>query len=137
MPRDAGPIVAAIFNTSPDVVDTLRRAMEPAGIVVVSTLTFQVREGLVDIERLIRQHDPHVIVYDVAPPYDANWQLFEHMRALPAMRDRPLVITSPNAARVQDLAKRDQQVYEVVGKSDDLDRIVRAVKEASRVRPTR
>jgi hypothetical protein len=29
------PIVAAIFNTSPDIVDMMRRAFEPAGIVTV------------------------------------------------------------------------------------------------------
>ena len=130
-------IVAAIFNTSPDVIDLLRRALEPAGIVTVSALTYQIREGMVDVERFLRQHDPAVVVYDIAPPYDANWHLFQHIRRMEAMRERPLVLTSINPRHVEELAGRDQRIYEVVGKPYDLGEIVRAVKEASRSRPTR
>jgi DNA-binding NtrC family response regulator len=131
------PVVAAIFNSSPDIVDLMRRAFEPAGIVTVSVLTHQIREGVVDVEGFLRQHDPEVIVYDIAPPYDANWQLFQHICRMKVMQDRNIVLTSTNAAHVEKLAGRNQTIYEVVGKPIDLDQIVRAVKEASRARPTR
>jgi CheY-like chemotaxis protein len=131
------PLVAAVFNTSPDIVDLLRHALEPAGIVAVSVLTHQIREGVVDVEGFLRQHDPTVVVYDIAPPYDANWQLFQHISGMGAMRDRPVVLTSINARQVEQLAGRNEKVYEVVGKPLDLDEIVRAVKEAAHVRPTR
>jgi DNA-binding NtrC family response regulator len=130
------PIVAAIFNTSPDLVDLVRRAFEPAGIVTVSVLTHQIREGAVDLESFIRQHDPRVVVYDIAPPYDANWALFQHVCRMDVMRDRQYVVTSANAKQVESLAA-GQPVYEIVGKPYDLDRLVHAVKEASRARPTR
>jgi CheY-like chemotaxis protein len=131
------PVVAAIFNTSPDIVDLLRRAFEPAGIVTVSVLTHQIREGVVDVEGFLRQHNPDVVVYDIAPPYDANWQLFEHICRMEVMRKRPVVVTSINPRHVEQLAGKDEKVYEVVGKPLDLDQIVRAVKEGSRARPTR
>jgi DNA-binding NtrC family response regulator len=129
-------IVAAIFNTSPDLVDLVRRTFEPAGIVTVSLLTREIREGGVDLEAFIRQHDPHVIVYDIAPPYDANWALFQHICRMDVMRGRQYVVTSVNAKQV-DLLSAGQPVYEIVGKPYDLDRLVHAVKEASRARPTR
>src|SRR3954464_2149864 len=91
------PIVAAIFNTSPDIVDMMRRAFEPAGIVTVTALTHQIREGVVNVDAFLQQHDPAVVVYDIAPPYDANWKLFEHICRMPTMRQRPIVITSTNA----------------------------------------
>jgi len=47
------------------------------------------------------------------------------------------VLTSTNPKHATELAGRDHHVYEVVGKPVDLDEIVRAVKEASRARPTR
>jgi CheY-like chemotaxis protein len=131
------PLVAAVFNTSPDIIDLLRRALEPAGIVVVSLFTYQIREGGVNVEDFLRQHNPHVVVYDIAPPYDANWQLFRHIRAMESMRDRRIVLTSINPRRVEELTGVDERVYEVVGKPLDLDQIVRAVKEAAMARPTR
>ena len=115
----------------------MRRAFEPAGIVTVSVLTHQIRDGVVDVESFLRQHDPDVIVYDIAPPYEANWQLFQHIGRMKLMRERTHVLTSTNPAHVEKLAGRDQTIYEVVGKPIDLDQIVRAVKEASRARPVR
>jgi CheY-like chemotaxis protein len=131
------PVVAAIFNTSPDLVDVVRRAFEPAGIVVVSVLTYQIREAAIDLENFLKQHNPNVIVYDIAPPYDANWQLFLHIRSLEAMQGRKIVLTAMNKKHVEALAGRDETIYEIVGKPYDLNRIVRAVKEAARHRPAR
>lgn len=128
--------VAAVINSTPDIVDMLRIALEYAGFVVVSALTFEVRDGEVNLEELIRQHEPSVIVYDVAPPYEANWRLFEHVAAMPIMRGRHFVVTSTNAKHVAALAGRAHHIYEVVGKPYDLDEIVRAVKDASRARST-
>ena len=135
-PSPNDPIVAAIFNTSPDLVDLVRRAFEPAGIVTVSALTYEIRDGSIDLEAFIRQHNPHVILYDIAPPYDANWALFRHICRMDVMRDRQFVVTSVNAKQVESLAA-GQPVYEIVGKPYDLDRLVHAVKAASRARPTR
>jgi len=129
--------VVAVINSTPDIVDMLRFAIESAGFVAVTALTFEVRDGEVDLDRFIAQHEPLVIVYDIAPPYETNWRLFEHVSAMPIMRGRQFVLTSTNARHVTALAGREQHVYEVVGKPLDLDEIVRAVKEASRARPTR
>jgi CheY-like chemotaxis protein len=132
-----GPIVAAVFNTSPDIVDLVRRALEPAGIVTITLLTYQVRDGEVDLEGFLGQHDPQVVIYDIAPPYDANWQLFRHIRSLSVMRDRKVVITSMNRRHVENLVGKDETIYEIVGKPYDLGLLVQAVKEAARSRPTR
>ena len=131
------PPVAAVINSSPDIVDMLRLAIEQAGFVVVTALTFEIRDGEVSLDEFIAQHEPCVIVYDIAPPYEANWRLFEHVAARPIMRGRQFVLTSTNARQVDAFAGRQHHIYEVVGKPFDLDEIVRAVKEASRARPTR
>jgi DNA-binding NtrC family response regulator len=131
------PPVVAVINTTEDIVDLLRIWIERAGFVVVSALTPEIREGEVDLERFMDQHDPIVVVYDIAPPYEANWRLFQHNASLPSMAGRQFVLTTTNARHVADLAGLHQSVYEIVGKAQDLDRVVQAVKEASRARPSR
>jgi DNA-binding NtrC family response regulator len=136
LPETLTPDVAAIFNTSPDAVEMLRNVMQRAGIVVVSAFTWELRDGKVDLEAFIKQHQPRVVVYDVAPPYDENWNLFLHFRAMPVLSGLEFVITSTNVRYVQQLA-RTERIYEIIGKPFDLDEIVRAVKEALRARPVR
>jgi DNA-binding NtrC family response regulator len=129
--------VVAVINSTPDVVDLLRMAIQPAGFVVVTAMTFELRDGHVDIERFIKQHEPSVVVYDIAPPYQENWQLFQHVAAMPMMNGRQFVLTSVNAHQLERIAGPQQHVYEIVGKPYDLGAIVQAVKEAARVRPSR
>ena len=129
--------VVAIVNTSPDTIDLLRDALERAGFLVVSCYTHDIREGRIDFDAFMRTHKPSVISYDIAPPYDRNVSLYRHVRGMDVAKDVQFVITATNANHVQKLVGRDQQVYEVVGKEEDLGRIVDAIKQASRARPTR
>jgi CheY-like chemotaxis protein len=128
--------VVAVFNTSEDTTDLLRLVLEQAGFVVVTAFTNFLRDGKIDFESFMRQHRPRVIVYDVAIPYEQNWRLFEHFRRSPACQGVEFVVTTTNAAQVEQVAD-GQPVYEIVGKPYDLDQLVRAVKEASRSRPTK
>jgi CheY-like chemotaxis protein len=130
-----GP-VAAVINTSPDTVDLLKDALERAGFIVVTSYTHDIRDGTLDVEAFLRVHRPHVIVYDIAPPYDRNWEFLQHLRTS-VMSGFRFVLTTTNPGRIEALANRDEKVYEVVGKADDLEAIVRATKEAARARDTR
>ena len=104
---------------------------------MVTALTPEIRDGHVDLEKLVEQHEPKVVVYDIAPPYEPNWNFFQHVARLPVMKGRQFVITSTNAHHVERLASPQEHVYEVVGKTEDIGRIVQAVREATRARPSR
>src|SRR4051812_15323152 len=107
------PPVAAVINSTDDIVDMLRIALEHAGLTVVSALTHEIRDGHVDVERFVKQHDPRVILYDIAPPYEANWNLFQHVALMPVMAGRQFIITSTNARQVEGLAGPQEHVYEI------------------------
>jgi CheY-like chemotaxis protein len=122
-------MVVAVFNTSEDTTDMLRQLFEHDGFVVVSAFTHQIRDGHVELEALVRQHRPDVIVYDIAIPYEQNWRLFENIRSSPACAGIPFVLTTTNEAQVRNVAG-DAPLLELVGKPYDLDRLLERVKAA-------
>ena len=127
------PRVVAVFNTSEDTIDMLRVWFEMAGYVVVTAFTHEIRDGKVDLEALMRQHRPGVVVYDIAFPYPANWQLFQHVRRAPAAAGVNFVLTSTNAARVVEVAGAEAAgIHEIVGKPYDIEQLQRLVETAFR-----
>jgi CheY-like chemotaxis protein len=123
-------MVVAVFNTSEDTIDMLRHLFEHKGFVVVTAFTYALRDGKTDLEAFMRQHQPDVIVYDIALPYEDNWRLFAHIRSSPACEGVPFVLTSTNVAQVRKVAG-DQPIVEIVGKPYDLDRLAETVTRAA------
>ena len=103
--------IVAIINTSPDTIDLLKDALERAGFVVVSTYTHAIRTGDVNLESFLRTHQPKVIVYDIAPPYERNWAFFENLQQT-TLRDCRFVLTSVNTKHVERLVRNDQRVID-------------------------
>ena len=130
----AQPVVA-IVNTNPDLVELLKARSEAAGFVALVIHIADIRAGL-DLETVLEQHDPRVIVYDVVPPYERNWRFLQHLRDT-LLDGRQFVLTSPNERALSRVVGRDEKVYEIVEDGTDIDAIVQAVKEASKARPTR
>jgi hypothetical protein len=72
----------------------------------------------------------------LVPPYDRSWNYLDLLRDSEPLRGRPFVLTSVNAARAAEVVGDSEMVYEIIGKPLDLDRVVAAVKEASKARLT-
>jgi CheY-like chemotaxis protein len=124
------PHVVAVFNTSEDTTDLRRVVFEHPGFVVITPFTNPFRDGKVDLEAFMRQHQPRVIVYDIAIPYEQNWRLYQHMRSAPACQGVSFVLTTTNIRHVRQLAGTEE-IHEIVGKPYDLDEILGAVRQAA------
>ena len=131
------PIVVAIINTNPDLVRLLRVNLESAGYVVLVIHIEDIKTAAGDVEAIIERHNPRVIIYDIVPPYDVNWRLFDHLRTTKAFQNRHFVITTVNISQVQRVVGKESVVYEVVGEASDIQQVVRAVREATRARAVR
>ena len=123
------PPVVAILNSNDDTVEMLAMMLEAEGMVAVTAHVSDLRRGKFDFGGFLSEHDPKVIIYDVPPPYDRSWLFFEHLRNLPSMKGRNFVVTSTNPERVQQVAKPDQPIYEIIGKPYDLRMIIDEVRK--------
>lgn len=130
----AAPVVA-ILNTNDDVVEIIRTGVELAGLIAVSIHLDSIRRGRASLEDFVREHDPSVIVYDVAPPYEQSWRYFRRLRESPLLRNRQFVITSTNVARAKELGGGSENIFEIVGKPYDVDSLVDVIRQAARARP--
>jgi len=127
----------AIVNTNPDLIRRLRVALETAGFVVLVMHIEEIKLGTANVQSFLHEHDPSVIVYDLAPPFELSWRFLDHLRSTSEFAGRHFVLVSVNERRAHEVVGSDETVYEVVGEPQDINEVVRAVKEASRARPTR
>jgi len=120
----------AIFNSSEDTIGVLKLALEEEGFSVASGHVADIKKGAVDVLDFVAQHEPDVIVFDVALPYEENWTFLRLLQSSESLRGVGWVITTTHGARLRELVGEVGQVFEVVGKPYDLHQIVGAVKSA-------
>ena len=120
----------AIFNASDDTVDMIGELLTASGMRCVNGRFADLRKGTLDFVGFIAQHQPNVIIFDINPPYDRNWNFFKILRETDSVKHRPIVLTTTNKASLDDAAGRDSGAREVIGKPYDMNQLLEAVRRA-------
>lgn len=123
------PRIVAIFNTNPEVLDLVREALQSSGYATVVAHIDDLKRGRIDMIQFVEEHQPDVVVYDVAPPYDTNWTFLRLMRNSKVMQQRAFVVTTTNKKALDELIG-PSDVVELLCKPYDLEQIVQAVNAA-------
>jgi DNA-binding NarL/FixJ family response regulator len=118
-----------VFNSSDDTVELLRTALEAEGFQTVVGHIPDVKKGEIDLIDFINHHTPSVIVYDISPPYDANWRFLRLVRSSEPLTKRQFVLTTTNKPVLERLVG-ETEALEIIGKPYDLGRVVDAVRAA-------
>jgi DNA-binding response OmpR family regulator len=121
--------IVALFNASDDTIDMIQALLKQAGGAqsLVWCHFADLKKGVVDFKRYLNKHNPEVVIFDISPPYDENWQFFKTMRDAEVMRGRGSVLTTTNKNRLDEVLGTDSQALEVVGKTKDLKEIQGAI----------
>src|SRR5258705_14023379 len=105
----------AVFNSSEDTVELLRTALEAEGFQTVVGHIPDVKKGELDLVDFINHHTPAVVVYDISPPYDANWRFLRLVRSSEPLQRREFVLTTTNKPALERLGG-DPQAPGNIGK---------------------
>ena len=129
--RCTPPPLLAIVDSSVDVAEVLVCAAADEGYRAVTACARAFRSGDRDLAAFLREHDPTVVLWDIALPYEDNWRYVQAVRARDIMADCPLVLTTTNK-RALDSLVGPTEVIEIVGKPFDLGEVFAAVRRAER-----
>ena len=119
----------AVFNSSSDTVEMLRTVLEAEGFQTVVGHIPDVKKGELDLIEFVNHHTPAVIVYDISPPYDANWRFLRLVRSAEPMTSLQFVLTTTNKPALDRLVG-ETEALEIIGKPYDLRQVVEAVRTA-------
>jgi CheY-like chemotaxis protein len=119
----------AVFNSSDDTVELLRTALEAEGFQTVAGHIPDVKKGDLDLIDFVNHHTPAVILYDISPPYDANWRFLRLVRSSESLKKHQFVLTTTNKPALEQLVG-ETEALEIIGKPYDLRQVVDAVRTA-------
>jgi DNA-binding response OmpR family regulator len=122
------PNVVAIINSNEDIVEAIRLILGDAGFVTVGAHLVDFKKGRQDLVAFLQENNPRVIVLDIAPPYEENWNFFQLIKNTLAAESRQFVLTTTNKKILEDLVGKTSTI-ELIGKPFDLDEIVKAVQK--------
>jgi len=118
-----------VFNSSDDTVELLRTALEAEGFQTVAGNIPDVKKGDLDLIDFVNHHTPAVILYDISPPYDANWRFLRLVRSSESLKKYQFVLTTTNKPALEQLVGQTEAL-EIIGKPYDLRQVVDAVRTA-------
>jgi hypothetical protein len=123
------PCSVALFNASDDTFEMVQRMLAAAGLDCLGGCHFaDLKKGNVRFTEFLATYDPHVVIFDISPPYAENWEFFKTLRT--AMGTRGLVLTTTNKHRLDEVVGADSTAIEIVGKPYDIAEITAAITAA-------
>ena len=120
----------AVLNDSALTLSTIAKWFEIHGYGVATARLSEMRVAHLDVEHFVQTHRPDVIVYDVAMPYESNWDFLDVIRMLPALAGLPIVVTTSNKDALEELVG-PTDTLQIVGKPDDLNALIARVEAAT------
>ena len=112
-----------VFDSHPDTIELLRVLFEADGFRVVTVDLRDLRAGRIDVAELRTRYRFDVAVFDIALPYQSNWELFLQLQG-GDLAGVPVVLTTTNERALDALlGDGHPEAIEIWGKPYDTERL--------------
>ena len=126
--------MVAVVDSSYDTVEMLKLAFENEGFNTVTANIPDIKTGKTGLLALMQQHDPALVLYDVAIPYKENWIFLQRLLKTDVAKGRKFLITTSNKALLQEAAGPEIEAFELSEKPYDINMLVDSVKRMTEIR---
>lgn len=129
MDRLNAPAVVAVINSNADLVRIVREMLEDEGFSVATIHISQIKQGQESLLQFLADHEPAVVIYDIAPPYSENWRFLQLLQQVPQFAERGLIVTTVNK-HAMEAEVGANGAFEIVGTRDNFAPVMSAVNDA-------
>jgi CheY-like chemotaxis protein len=127
----AGSPVVAVLNSNQDVLRLIHDVLQDEGYAVVTDHIHTFKDGDANLVDFLSKHRPSLLLYDLAPPYQENWNFLHLLRRIPDVSSIPMVLTTVNKAALEKVVGKTE-AFEILGTHDDLAPVVEAINRTLR-----
>ncbi|PIT88945.1 MAG: hypothetical protein COU27_02950 [Candidatus Levybacteria bacterium CG10_big_fil_rev_8_21_14_0_10_36_7] len=118
----------AVINSNDDIVESISMLLADSGYIPVSGHIYTFRRGQKDVLEFFQKHKPAAVIWDIAPPYESNWNFLQLIRKHEITEGIPFVITTTNKKELGKIAGEGNFI-EILGKPEDMSYIVENLKK--------
>jgi DNA-binding response OmpR family regulator len=123
------PPRVAVVNTSEEVANLLQAVLQMEGYSTARAFTLDFKTATADLNEWLADFEPKVVVWDIAIPYEENWEFFCRVSASDAAAGITFVVTTTNKQALDSLVG-PTPTFEIIGKPFDLQAVIDAVRRA-------
>lgn len=116
-----------IINSNIELIDALEEWLKAEGCVVKSVQALYLKNGKINLIKLLRSFKPHAVLYDVAIPYGENWEFFKNLINLKDVDNIRFVLTTTNK-RVLEYIVGPTDTTEIIGKPFEIEEMNKIIK---------
>ena len=127
------PVVVAVLNSNQDVLRLIHDVLQDEGYTVVTDHIHSFKDGDANLIDFLSKHRPSLLLYDLAPPYQENWNFLQLLCRVPAVASLPMVLTTVNKAALEKVVG-ETDAFEILGTHDNLAPVVEAINRSLRSR---
>ena len=118
----------AVINSNEDIVEMIQLMLEETGYLSVGAHVIDFKKERNDFLHFCQEHNPQVILFDIAPPYEENWKFFQLLKNTKVAEGRHFLLTTTNKQALERLVGETEAI-EILGKPFDMDEIIAAVRQ--------